>query len=148
MDISYTMGKHAMKFGFSYNRYTKNQQLFGDAQGDFSFGQLDQRRPHGHAAGLAGSYCQFQAAPIRHYVNQTPSAYAMDNWHVTPRLSLQLGLRYDALPHAWERSNAVANFDPSYLPAGADCRSGTQTARINSDQPGFRHVQRDVAAST
>ena len=26
-------------------------------------------------------------APIRHYVNQTPSAYAMDNWHVTPRLS-------------------------------------------------------------
>ena len=37
----------------------------------------------------------------------------MDNWHVTPRLTLQLGLRYDALPHAWERSNAVANFDPA-----------------------------------
>src|SRR5579859_4594085 len=31
-DISYTMGKHAMKFGFSYNRYTKNQQLFGDTE--------------------------------------------------------------------------------------------------------------------
>ena len=35
VDISYTMGKHAMKFGFSYNRYTKNQQLFGDAQGNY-----------------------------------------------------------------------------------------------------------------
>ena len=33
VDISYTTGKHAMKFGFSYNRYTKNQQLFGDRQG-------------------------------------------------------------------------------------------------------------------
>ena len=36
VDISYTMGKHAMKYGFSYNRYTKNQQLFGDQQGNFS----------------------------------------------------------------------------------------------------------------
>ena len=35
VDISYTMGKHAMKYGFSYNRYTKNQQLFGDAQGNY-----------------------------------------------------------------------------------------------------------------
>ena len=38
VDVSYTMGKHAMKFGFSYNRYTKNQQLFGDEQGDYSPG--------------------------------------------------------------------------------------------------------------
>jgi hypothetical protein len=34
----------------------------------------------------------------------------MDNWHVTPRLTLQLGLRYDALPHAWERENLLGNF--------------------------------------
>ena len=33
VDVSYTKGKHAMKYGFSYNRYTKNQQLFGDAIG-------------------------------------------------------------------------------------------------------------------
>jgi hypothetical protein len=63
--------------------------------------------------GLTSSYGQFLQGSIRHYVNQTPSAYAMDNWHVTPRLSLQIGLRYDALPHAWERSNAVSNFDPA-----------------------------------
>ena len=28
-------------------------------------------------------------------------------------MSLQLGFRYDALPHAFERANQVANFDPS-----------------------------------
>src|ERR1700691_3677602 len=32
LDLSYTTGKHAMKFGFSYNRYTKNQQVNGDTQ--------------------------------------------------------------------------------------------------------------------
>ena len=36
VDISYTKGKHAMKYGFSYNRYTKNQQLQADPQGGFS----------------------------------------------------------------------------------------------------------------
>jgi hypothetical protein len=113
VDVSYTMGKHAMKYGFSYNRYTKNQQLFGDQQGDFGFGNISNDGMMDLLLGVPTSYGQFQATPIRHYVNQTPSAYVMDNWHVTPRMSLQLGLRYDALPHAWERSNDVANFDPA-----------------------------------
>jgi hypothetical protein len=113
VDMSYTEGKHAMKFGFSYNRYTKNQQLFGNTMGSVGFGSLTNDSFMDMLLGLTGNYGQFMAAPIRHYVNQTPSVYAMDNWHVTPRLSLQLGLRYDALPHAWERSNAVSNFDPN-----------------------------------
>jgi hypothetical protein len=113
LDVSYTTGKHALKFGFSYNRYTKNQQLFGNVMGTTSFGSLTNDSMMDMLLGLTNSYGQFMAAPIRHYVNQTPSVYAMDNWHVTPRLSLQLGLRYDALPHAWERSNAVSNFNPA-----------------------------------
>ena len=38
IDVSYTVGKHATKFGFSYNRYFKNQMLYGDAQGDYGSG--------------------------------------------------------------------------------------------------------------
>jgi hypothetical protein len=110
LDVSYTVGQHAFKFGFSYNRYTKNQMLYGDEQGDYGFGQLSNDGIMDMLLGLAGSYSQTLSAPVRHYVNQTPSAYAMDNWHVTPRLTLQIGLRYDALPHAWERQNYLANF--------------------------------------
>jgi Carboxypeptidase regulatory-like domain len=117
-DISYTTGKHSLKFGFSYNRYTKNQQLFGNVMGSVNFGSLTNDSMMDMLLGLTNQYQQFMTAPIRHYVNQTPSVYAMDNWHVTPRLSLQLGLRYDALPHAWERNNAVSNFDPNlYVPS-------------------------------
>ena len=58
--------------------------------------------------GLATQYSQPQSMAIRHYVNQTTSGYINDNWKVTPRLSLQLGLRYDALPHAWERNNGIS----------------------------------------
>jgi hypothetical protein len=113
VDVSYTKGKHAFKFGFSYNRYTKNQMLYGDSQGSYGFNTMTNDGLMDMLLGLAGNYSQTQSAPIRHYVNQTPSVYANDNWHVTPRLTLQIGLRYDALPHAWERQNLLANFVPS-----------------------------------
>jgi hypothetical protein len=138
-DISYTMGKHAMKYGFSYNRYTKNQQIFGDQQGNYGPSSTTNDSTMDILLGLTGGYSQFQATPIRHYVNQTPSVYAMDNWHVTPRLSLQLGLRYDALPHAWERSNAVANFDPARYNQGA-LPMWTNAGTIDPASPGISTV--------
>ncbi|MGO8934784.1 MAG: carboxypeptidase regulatory-like domain-containing protein [Terracidiphilus sp.] len=119
VDVSYSTGKHQFKFGFSYNRYTKNQMLYGDAQGSYNWGQLSGDTLMDVLMGLPSSYSQNQSAPIRHYVNQTPSVYAMDNWHITPRLSVQLGLRYDALPHAWERQNLLGNFNQSTYQTGA-----------------------------
>jgi Carboxypeptidase regulatory-like domain len=162
VDVSYTVGKHAMKFGFSYNRYTKNQQLFGDSQGQFGWGGTSQGQFTGNLAlcnsklsdtntqttctqgdgmmdmllGMAAGYDQFQAEPINHYVNQTPSVYAMDNWHVTPRMTLQLGLRYDALPHAWERNNLMANFDPGYYLSTAS-PVWQSNGSMDSTGPGF-----------
>jgi hypothetical protein len=111
VDVSYTEGKHGFKFGFSYNRYTKNQMLYGDAQGNYSWNQLSGNTLMDVLLGLPGSYSQNMAAPVRHYFNNTPSVYAQDNWHVTPRLTLQLGLRYDALPHTQERQNLLGNFN-------------------------------------
>jgi len=165
VDLSYTEGKHALKFGFSYNRYTKNQQLFGDAEGDFGFGGDANGQFTGNQdlcnnksqtacnqgdgvmdmlLGLSGSFSQYQATPVRHYVNQTPSAYAMDNWHVTPRLTLQLGLRYDALPHAWERSNDVANFNPAnYLSSQSPVWNSNGS--LDSTGPGFSNPTNAVA---
>ncbi|MGO8759860.1 MAG: carboxypeptidase regulatory-like domain-containing protein [Terracidiphilus sp.] len=119
VDVSYTTGKHQFKFGFSYNRYTKNQMLYGDAQGDYSWGQLSGNTLMDVLLGLPSSYTQTQSAPIRHYANNTPSVYAQDNWHITPRFSLQLGLRYDALPHTWERQNLLGNFNQSTYQTGA-----------------------------
>jgi hypothetical protein len=134
--LSVTKGRHALKFGGGYNRYTKNQITGASTEGTYTFGdgwngpcpaagcaanyvpltpsstltgdsQLD------FDLGLATSYGQSQTDPIFHYVNNTLSAYAMDNWHANSQLSVQIGLRYDALPHVWERQNRLSNFDPS-----------------------------------
>ena len=86
-----------LKFGGGYNRYIKNQQLFGNTNGNFNFADnwddksWASRRLSGLTGdsyidfllGLSTNYAQLQDQDIRHYVNQTVSAYAMDNWHVT-----------------------------------------------------------------
>jgi hypothetical protein len=149
VDVSYTLGKHALKFGLGYNRYEKNQKLFLDSEGDFTFGGgspvtsgvVGTTTFGGDSAvdfllGLASNYSESQAAPIRHYVNQTVSAYGYDTWQVTKNLSLQIGLRYDALPHAWEKNNQIANFNPNaYLTGAAPVWNADGT--LDSTGPGF-----------
>jgi Carboxypeptidase regulatory-like domain len=136
LDVSYTRGRHTMKYGFGYNRYTKNQQLFGDPGGTFKFGSLTGDSAMDLVLGLSSNFDQAQALPVRHYVNQTTSFYAMDNWRAIPRLSIQLGIRFDALPHAFERANQVANFNP-----GAFQQSAVPLWQSNGTQdpagPGF-----------
>ena len=157
VDVSYTSGKHSYKFGFSYNRYTKNQQLFGDANGYYHFSGTAGHQYTSNASvlgdamvdmllGLTGSYDQQRAQPIRHYVNQTPSIYAMDTWHATQRLSLQLGFRYDALPQAWERNNYIANFNPDHYQA-TNAPSWKTDGSMVSTGPGFSTFTVDGATA-
>ena len=121
--ISVTKGKHQMKFGGGYNRYTKNQVIGKDSEGDYTFDDKSTSLLTGDSyldflLGLATNFSQSNANPINHYVNQTTSAYAQDNWHVDSRLSLQYGFRYDAMPHVWERNNQVSNFEPGLYQTG------------------------------
>ena len=151
VDLSFTRGNHAMKYGFSYNRYTKNQQQQADAAGDYGFGQNQTGTGAGgnsgdpfmsQLLGLAGGYSQPQSMVIRHYVNQTTSAYVNDNWKVSPRFSLQIGLRYDALPHAWERNNAIENFESFTIRQHPRDLVYGSRGRYRSEQPGNSNTSR------
>ena len=114
-DLSWTKGKHQMKFGFSYMREDKNQQLQADTEGDYSFNgsQYSGSSYLNFLLGLANSYQQLQSQGTDHWLSNNYGGYAMDNWHLFPRLTLNLGLRYDGLPHTFEKNNVVANFNPA-----------------------------------
>ena len=51
--------------------------------------------------------------------------YIADNWKVTPRLTLDLGLRWDLLDAPYQPNNQITNFQPSLynpaLPASDAC---------------------------
>ena len=63
--------------------------------------------------GDAASFQQLQYLAGKHWVNNNYGFYANDNWHILPRLTLNLGLRYDGMPHAYERYDQFANFVPA-----------------------------------
>lgn len=118
-DLSWNKGKHGLKFGVSYMRMDKNQQQQASVQGTYSFGSSDYSGDSylNFLLGLSDSFTQLKEMTTPHWLNNTYSFYAMDNWHLAPRLTVNLGVRYDAIPHVYEKNNYVSNFVPSLFSA-------------------------------
>jgi hypothetical protein len=114
-DLSWTKGRHQFKFGFSWLHDYKNQQLQANTQGTavFNSSVFSGDAYINFILGDASNFNQLQFLAGKHWVNNNYGFYGNDNWHVTPRLTLNLGLRFDGLPHAYERYNLFANFVPA-----------------------------------
>lgn len=113
-DLSWNRGRHQLKFGFSYLHDYKNQQLQANTQGTavFNSSAFSGDSYVNFLLGDATSFTQLQYLAGKHWVNNNYGFYGNDNWHVSQRLTLNLGLRYDGLPHAFERYDQFANFVP------------------------------------
>lgn len=114
-DLSWTKGLHQLKFGFSWLHDYKNQQLQANTQGTATFNSSTFSGDSyiNFLLGDAASFQQLQYLAGKHWVNNNYGFYALDNWHVLPRLTLNLGLRFDGMPHAFERYDEFANFVPA-----------------------------------
>lgn len=137
-DLSWTKGKHNLKFGASYMRFTKDMGLQSETQGTYGFSTpaFSGDSYVNFLLGLASSYSQLNDQGRRHLVNNTPSVYANDDWNITRRLTLNLGIRYDAFPHVYDRYNQIANFVPSdYTPSAAPTFNADGS--LDTSGPGF-----------
>ncbi|MBW4038627.1 MAG: hypothetical protein HIU91_07065 [Acidobacteria bacterium] len=114
-DLSWIKGHHQLKFGVSWLHDYKNQQLQANTQGTavFNSSAFSGDSYINFLLGDASSFTQLESLATKHWVNNNYGFYANDNWHITPRLTLNLGLRYDGLPQAYERYNQFANFVPA-----------------------------------
>jgi hypothetical protein len=127
-DVSWTRGRHQFKFGFSWLHDVKNQELQANTNGTAIFGNSDFSNDSyiNFLLGDADSFTQLQFLAGKHWVNNNYGVYGNDNWHISQRLTLNLGFRYDAMPHAFERYNQFANFVPGEYDAA-------QPYPLNSD---------------
>ena len=120
-DVSWTKGAHQLKMGASWALYKKVQDLFGQTQGGYSFnGQYTGNSFADMLLGLPNSYQELAVQDSGRWNNVSWAAYVQDNWRVNRRLTLNLGLRWDGVPHTYEANNRMGNFYPSlYNPADA-----------------------------
>ena len=120
-DLSWTRGAHQLKFGFSWALYKKAQDAFANTEGNFVFnGSYTGYDFADYLLGYAQQYTEDGVKITGHWNNISPALYAQDNWRVNSRLTLNLGLRWDGIPHTYEANHLSSNFYPSlYNPADA-----------------------------
>ena len=114
-DLSWNKGVHQFKFGFSWLHAPKNQELQANTQGTAVFNNSSFSKDSyiNFLLGDVATYTQLQFLAGKHWVQDNYGFYVLDNWHIVPRLTLNLGLRFDALPHTYERFNQFSNFVPA-----------------------------------
>jgi len=120
-DVSWSKGRHQMKIGFGWLLYKKNQDWFKNTQGNFQFnGSFTGNDFADYLLGTASNYTEDAVKSAGNWNNVSWSTYFQDNFRATNRLTLNLGLRWDGIPHTYEASNNMANFYPElYDPAKA-----------------------------
>jgi hypothetical protein len=118
-DVSWTKGTHQFKFGFSFMWYTKIQELFGNTNGSYTFnGTYTGNDFADFLLGYSNSYTEQAVQDFGHWNNKSYALYAQDNWRVNKRLTLNLGLRWDGVPHTYEATNRMSNFYPNLYNPG------------------------------
>jgi len=123
--LSITKGSHQIKFGFRYVRILASPFTNTTTRGGLSFGDnytnSGSQSPVG-GSGLAAILLGFPNGGSRNFLqvpnyitNVQYSGFFQDDWKATPRLTLNLGLRYDVFTPDIEKDNKQANFDFSTL---------------------------------
>ncbi|HUM03912.1 MAG TPA: TonB-dependent receptor [Terriglobales bacterium] len=114
--VSISHGKHNFKVGVDFRRNLENSE-FNVARPsyyftDFLYFAAD--APYAQAAGVDPGIISGEpghlASNFRHWRNLEMGAYFQDDWKVSRRLTLNLGLRYDLYTRHTELNNVVTTF--------------------------------------
>ncbi|MBV8864607.1 MAG: TonB-dependent receptor, partial [Acidobacteriaceae bacterium] len=118
--FSWTHDKHSLKFGVDLKRREHGFYQTQNERGDYVFDQQFTENLTDSTGGspLASFLLGYPISAYRDGQQGTfgmrwyeLSGYAMDDYRITPRLTLNLGLRYDVFTPMVEEHNRIANFD-------------------------------------
>ncbi|MCI0390197.1 MAG: TonB-dependent receptor [Acidobacteria bacterium] len=124
-NLSLTHGRHSLKFGGEVRRAHVNSSAYRPLRGSLNFngsrnGAINPTAP-GNAAvaaladfllGLPAQATINSANPTRGFRTTAFSGYAQDEWRVTNRLTLNLGLRYEIDTPLTEVNGSLSNLIP------------------------------------
>ena len=109
--VSYLRGKHAFKYGFEYVDQIHDADNFTNAQGLLLFSNVTtflQGSPTNGSISIGNPKIVTRAHLF--------AGFVQDDWRIKPRLTLNLGLRYEFFTPPVERYNDLGNFNPNVNP--------------------------------
>jgi len=153
--LSWTVGKHQLRFGLEYRRSYIDLYYNWGARGAFNFGNgpsvlgpwasdTSVTDPNvltlaDFLAGYAYTSSITLGTQERFIYTHTGSAFAQDSWKLAPKLNLNLGLRYDYQQPFYTNSPNLSIFDPNSATGlvGASGGPGTPQYIYNGNKLNF-----------
>jgi hypothetical protein len=124
-NLTWVKNAHTLKFGVNITRGRKDQNGRANHSGAVAFSTSGNTNTTGNvlADALLGNYRTYGESnddPVGFFRYTLFEGYAQDNWKVSRKLNLELGLRYQYGVPLYTQANNWSNFDPSlYNPAQA-----------------------------
>ena len=119
--LTIVKGAHSIKLGIEYRQMSGNNYQTANPSGTFNFSSALTNNPQS-PSGNGSTYADFilgavSSASIGTYIGESEkgfslSGFVQDDWRLTARLKLNLGLRYDYQQPPFERNCGTSNFNP------------------------------------
>jgi hypothetical protein len=130
--FTWVRGKHTFKFGGEYRWVTLNSYSTAESSGTFNFNQLNTGVRNANSGNAIASFLLETVNSANSFFRTNSSWYPRanvwiahfgDTWKVTPKLSLNYGIRWDRYQPSVEKFNQTSFFDFGPNP-GASNRPG------------------------
>ncbi len=106
--VSYLRGKHAFKFGGELRDDLVHQATFRAGRGRVKFADLES-----FLAGTPTNATFLAGDPTRNITQWLYAGYAQDDWRITPRVTINLGFRYEYQAVPSDSKNLLGNWEPN-----------------------------------
>src|SRR5581483_622973 len=118
--LTWVVGKHNLKMGADFVRNSALDGFAvnrGNPRGAMTYAGPDTTPFANFLLGAPPTSVAFINAPRppMDVYNWEQGFFFQDDWKVTPRLTLNLGLRYELITPVIERRDLLANFDPNFV---------------------------------
>jgi len=113
-NMTFISGSHTMKFGADIRRFLFNSFFTSFGRGAFNFdGRFTGYSVADLLMGIPFQGDRNLGEPFHNAKTFSSGYYFQDDWKVTPKLTLNLGLRYELNLPPIENINKLASFDPA-----------------------------------
>ncbi len=146
--VSYLRGKHAFKFGGEILDNKSQSDVTANAKGPIKFSNLQDffaGLPNGNpalgstapgGASTKGTATILTGSLLRNYTYQGYALFVQDDYRIKPRLTLNLGVRWEYNSVPKELNNLTGNFNPN-APTGVQQVGYGLTSTYNGDGKNF-----------